>query len=684
MDKSLNREPMLEMFIFENLQLLEQLEQTILANEKAHCLESVVINEIFRIMHTIKGSAAMMMYDGISSIAHAIEDLFFYIRESKPTNLEHATICDIVLSGIDFIKNEIEKIQQDQEPDGNATLLMETITQYLTLIKQGPPAINEGTPRLADHDKKFYIPTAKTPSPGMKYRYKAVIFFSSGCEMENIRAFNIVHKLKDQAEQIDYTPADIIENNDSAEFIKENGFTLILTTHLEVDAVNQFFSHEAFIESLDLLVLDDEDWEIEQLKARKQIVLEDDYSPASDDMKKDMALHSTTGRQSIINVNVDKLDKLLDMVGELVISETMITLNPDLAAVANLDNFHKATRQHRKIINELQDIVMSIRMVPLSITFHKMNRIVRDMSKKQNKNVELKISGEETEVDKNIIEHLSDPLMHLIRNAIDHGIESPEERARLGKPSLARVYLEAKNAGGDVYIIVRDDGAGLNKDKILARARERGLIQKTDSELTDAEIYSTILLPGFSTRDTVSEFSGRGVGMDVVQENITAVGGTVLIDSTLGRGTTVSIKIPLTLAIINGMRVKVGKSIYIIPITSIRESFKASPNDIIVDPDGNEMIMVRGHCYPVLRLHERYQIKDAVQAIEEGIIVILENDSRSVCLLVDALHGEQQVVVKALPQFIGRVPGISSCTLLGDGKACLIIDVANLINPTKV
>ena len=684
MDISLSKEPMLEMFIFENLQLLEQLEQTILANEKADCLESAVINEIFRIMHTIKGSAAMMMYDGISSLAHAIEDLFFYIRESRPNNLEHATICDIVLSGIDFIKNEIEKLQQDQEPDGNATLLMETIAGYLTLIKQDSPTINEGEPCPAEHDNKFYIPTAKTPSPGKKYRYKAIIFFSPGCEMENIRAFNIVHKLKDQAEQVDYTPADIIENNDSAGFIKENGFTLILTTHLEADAVNQFFSQEAFIDSLDLMVLEDEDWEIEQLKARKQIVLEDNYSPVSDDTKKDMALHSTTYRQSIINVNVDKLDKLLNMVGELVISETMITLNPDLTAVANLDNFHKAARQHRKIINELQDIVMSIRMVPLSMTFHKMNRIVRDMSKKQNKNVELKIAGEETEVDKNIIEHLSDPLMHLIRNAIDHGIESPEERARMGKPLIARVYLEAKSEGGDVYIIIRDDGAGLNRDKILARARERGLIQKPDSELSDTEIFSAILLPGFSTRDAVSEFSGRGVGMDVVQQNITTVGGTVLIDSTPGQGTTVSLRIPLTLAIINGMRVKVGKSLYIIPITSIRESFKASPNDIIADPDGNEMIMVRGNCYPVLRLHERYQIKDAVQEIEEGIIVILENESRSVCLLVDALHGEQQVVVKALPKFIGRVPGISSCTLLGDGKACLIVDVANLINPTKV
>ncbi|MDD2497284.1 MAG: chemotaxis protein CheA [Desulfitobacteriaceae bacterium] len=690
MDKSFTKEPMLEMFIFETLKLIGQLEQTILAHEKTRCLESTVINEIFRIMHTIKGSAAMMMFDGITSLSHSIEDLFFYIRESGSDNLDYSKVCDIVLGVIDFIKNEVAKLGEAMEADGDPTALIEVIDEYLVTIK-GNPGENTTTHsnvQLAESEKKYYIATSKALPDSKKKCYRALIYFSPGCEMENIRAFNIIHKLKDQAEYIDYIPADIIENNASADFIRENGFDLMFTSQLSPEAVEEFLLKEPFVDTLDLQVAEEGEQRIERLKTHKQIILEDDEPQDDNQAVKDIEkeqqyLQLTNSRQNFISVNVSKLDKLMDMVGELVISAAMVTFNPDLATAVSLDNFHKSSRQHRKIINELQDIVMSIRMVPLNMTFQKMNRIVRDMSKKLNKDVELEVIGEETEVDKNIIEHLSDPLMHLIRNAIDHGIESKEERDRLGKSPVARVRLEAKNEGGDVYIIVRDDGAGLNKEKILARVRAQGLILKPDSDLSDAEIYSSILIPGFSTCDEVSEFSGRGVGMDVVARNIEEVGGKVLVDSHPGQGTTVSLKIPLTLAIINGMQVKVGNAIYIIPITSIKESFKAEPDDVIVDPNNNEMIMVRGQCYRVIRLHRRYQVETNVVEIAEGIIVIVENDMRSVCLFVDALLGEQQVVVKALPKFIGKIAGISGCTLLGDGKACLILDVADLVNPTK-
>ncbi|MDD2421207.1 MAG: chemotaxis protein CheA [Heliobacteriaceae bacterium] len=678
MYKGFSKEPMLEMFIFESLQLAEQLEQTILANEKARCLEQNVINEIFRIMHTIKGSAAMMMFDGIASVAHSIEDLFYYIRESCPENLEYSTICDLVLGSIDYIKREIAKLEQDCDLDGDPKALIAAVGEYLSVIRGNSgenTAKIDDVPLLAAGEKKFYIATSKSSVETGNIRYRALVFFSSDCEMENIRAFNIVHQLKDQVEEIDYLPADIIENNATADFIRENGFDILFTSRLVPERLKEFFLKDPFVDHLDLRVIEDEGPVDEPLKARKQIIAADTEEAP------EQGRQPVNCRQSMISVNVGKLDQLMDMVGELVISEAMVTFNPDLATAVSLDNFHKAVRQHRKIINELQDIVMSIRMVPLSMTFMKMNRIVRDMSKKLNKDVILEISGEDTEVDKNIIEHLSDPLMHLIRNATDHGIESREERKRLGKPPVARVQLEAKNEGGDVYIVVRDDGAGLNKEKILVKAQAQGLIQKPESELSDREIYSAILLPGFSTTEVISQFSGRGVGMDVVAKNIEAVRGTVLIDSSPGLGTTVSLKIPLTLAIISGMQVKVGNAVYIIPITSIKESFKARPGDIFVDPDNNEMIMVRGRCYPVVRLHRRYQVKTDITEIADGIIVIVENDSRFLCLFADALLGEQQVVVKALPKFMGKIEGISGCTLLGNGKACLILDVAGLIKP---
>jgi two-component system chemotaxis sensor kinase CheA len=388
----------------------------------------------------------------------------------------------------------------------------------------------------------------------------------------------------------------------------------------------------------------------------------------------------TAAHQSIISVNIHKLDKLMDLVGELVISEAMVLQNPDLNELV-LDNFQKSARQLQKITGELQDTVMSIRMVSLSTTFQRMNRIVRDTSKKLGKEVRLEIIGEETEVDKNIIDHISDPLMHLIRNSIDHGIETSEERKAKGKPEFGTITLEAKNTGGDVLIIVQDDGKGLNREKILSKARENGLVKKSERELTDKEVFSYILLAGFSTKDKVTEFSGRGVGMDVVIKNIDTIGGTVSVDSIEGEGTTITLKMPLTLAIINSMTIRTGKSFFSVPIVSIRESFRVKDEDIIIDSEGNEMIMIRGQCYTVLRLYELYGINTEIMNISDGIMLMVENDGDTFCIFTDEIIGEQEVVIKALPGYIknlNKVRGLSGCTLLGDGSISLILDVADL------
>ena len=381
-------------------------------------------------------------------------------------------------------------------------------------------------------------------------------------------------------------------------------------------------------------------------------------------------------------MNVAKLDKLMDLVGEMVIAEAMVIQNPDLRGL-ELENFHTASRHLHKITTELQDMVMSIRMVPLANTFHKMHRIVRDMCKKLDKEVKLEIIGEETEVDKNIIEHISDPLMHLVRNSIDHGIELPSEREAKGKPAVGIITLEAKNSGSDVLVIIRDDGKGLNKEKILSRARENELLTKPENEMTDKEIYNLIFIPGFSTKEKISEFSGRGVGMDVVTKNIEEVGGSASIDSIEGKGTTITLKIPLTLAIIDGMTVRVGHSRYTIPITAIKESFRPGENDVFRDPDGNEMIMVRGECYSILRLHKCYDVKTDITEFTEGILIMVEQDERIICLFADELVGQQQVVVKTLPNYIKntrKIQGLAGCTLLGDGSISLILDVAGIVS----
>lgn len=683
-------EPLLDMFIFETTQLLEQLEQLVINSEKVCCFTQDAINEILRIMHTIKGSSAMMRFNNISTLAHSVEDLFHFLREEKPLDIDFSRLCDIVLESVDFIKTKVQEIENGNSSDGNASPIIEKIKNFLTTLKKvDNKEVNAGKVEeqavTGNEIQKCHVDQHISTTCSQKRSFKAVIYFEEGCEMENVRAYNIIHNLEGIAEEIYYIPADIVDNDNSAEVIRKEGFKIWFKTDRSFEEVYDFFSQTIFLKDLELVELDDNE-EFKRVM-NNGIVLEDssavEMSQTGGELeKKDLErdTHLMSSHQSFISVSVAKVDKLMDLIGELVISEAMLTQNPDLAGLT-LDSFQKAARQHRKIINELQDIVMSIRMVPLSTTFQKMNRVVRDMSKKLSKEVRLEIIGEETEVDKNIIEHIYDPLIHLIRNSIDHGIESAEERKAKGKPVTGTITLEAKSVGGDVLIIVKDDGRGLNKEEILARAKENGLINKPESELTDKEIYSYIFLPGFSTKDKVTEFSGRGVGMDVVAKNISAVGGTVSVDSIPGEGTTVTLKIPLTLAIMDGMIIRVGKSTYTIPIINVKESFKAKEGDVITDPDGNEMIMIRGECYPLLRLYELYKVKTEITNIPDGIIVMVENEGKGLCIFADELIGEQQVVVKALPGYIRnlkKVKGVAGCTLLGDGSISLILDIAAL------
>ena len=676
-------EPMLEMYIFETIQLLEQLEQNIIGSEKSNSYSSQDINEIFRIMHTIKGSSAMMLFNGITALAHSLEDLLYYIREKKPKSVSFTELTDLILKGADYIKNELAEIEESGVSNNDSGALIEEIRIFLEDLKKlnASSALfcEEAEKTILQEKQRYYIGSAILTEASFKQIYKAVIHFEEGCQMENVRAFTIIHNIKDLVNEIYYIPSNIIEDDRTEEIIKKDGFKIYFRTD-SIDSVSEILMQTIFLKHIELKELEDED-EIIQIKKGKQIVLDEAFTsePKEADKEQDVEKQSKAINQSMISVNILKLDTLMDLVGELVISESMVTQNSDLHGLT-LDNFRKAARQLRKITGELQDTVMSIRMVPLTATFQKVNRILRDMSKKLDKNVQLVIIGEETEVDKNIIENISDPLMHLIRNAIDHGIESAEKRVSAGKDKTGKITLEAKNAGGEVLIIIKDDGRGLDKEKILNKARNNGLINRPESDLTDREIFSFIFLPGFSTKDNVSEFSGRGVGMDVVTKNIGKIGGTVNVDSITGRGTTVTIKIPLTLAIIGGIKIKTGNSIYTVPITSISESFRPCENDIIRDPDGNEMIIIRGQCCPILRLHKHYGVKTDIVSIHEGIIIVVEDDAKTICIFADELLGEQQVVVKALPSYIKKVKGVAGCTLLGDGGISLILDVAGLIS----
>jgi len=685
MSQSFIDEPMIEAYVYETSQITETLEQLMITSEKEGCFSEDSINEIFRFMHTIKGSSAMMMYNDISTLAHRLEDIFFVIRENEKVEYDFTILVDIILESIDYLKIELMKIKDGETPDGDSSELLNEVSTYLNGIKGDSQ--NQVKEKPKEKAKQKYYIAQNKKDKGSKY-YKARLFFKEDAEMENIRAYTVVHNIMDLVDEVVYKPKDIIENDLSCDEIKANGFLLACRTSKKSEEIQKYLDKTIFLKNLEFEEIEVKEYrQLFNLYSDEEVKEEIKIPKTSKKyIEKKVKQESTTAtKKSIISVNVDKLDKLMDMVGEMVIAEAMVTQNPDVTAL-EIESFEKSSRQLHKITGELQDMVMAIRMVPLSTTFMKMHRIVRDMTRKLDKNVVLDVFGEETEVDKNIIEKISDPLMHIIRNSIDHGIESEEVRRKAGKNIQGTVVLEAKSSGSDVLIIVKDDGKGLNKEALYNKAILNGLINRDMKDMTEREIYHLILHPGFSTKEEVTEFSGRGVGMDVVAKNIESVGGTVLVDSEEGAGTTITLKIPLTLAIIEGMNIKVGNARFTLPIVTIKESFRPDESEIIKDTEGNEMIMVRGLCYPILRLHEFYNIKNAIQHLSEGILIMVDEDDRSCCIFADELLGQQQVVVKSLPDYIKkyrRVKGLGGCTLLGDGNISLILDVGQL-NLTNV
>jgi len=678
-------DPMLDVFIFETQQLLEALEETLLQCEKDKNLAAESIDEIFRVMHTIKGSAAMMSFDNLAKLAHALEDMFDNIRAGK-TRMDTGIVegvTELVLAASDKFKAEVDKLLSGAESDGDFTALSTKIHDYtLTIMGDAPaPAAASSS---ADSGAAEAAPSVDPAAAGAEGEivssdapmYKIKVLFDNGCLMENLRAFTVVNALQDHCSNIMHIPADI-EDSDCCEDIIANGFILFIQSADSQDSLQKLVDGIMYVASASMTLLPADSEELPEQMRVKPVVAEDDSKPAEEKPATEVAV-----KQNFISVNVNKLDKLMNLMGEIVTTESMVTKNPEVTNM-HIDSFERSSQELRKLINELQDIVMSIRMLPVSNSFQKMHRIVRDVSKKVGKEVELTLIGEETEVDKNIIDNLSDPLMHLIRNAVDHGIEKPDVRLKAGKPAMGKLTLEARSAGGDVVILISDDGQGLNRSSILRKANEKGITTKPDSEYTDKEVYHMIFAPGFSTNEEVTEFSGRGVGMDVVRRNIDKVGGTISLESTPGEGMTIQIRIPLTLAIIDGMKLRVGNLVFIVPMLSIQESFKPNEGDVFLDPDGSEMIMIRGECYPVLRLYRIFNIISDFENFDDGILVMITTDTTSFCLFVDELIGEQQAVIKPLPEYIQKhnigMHGIGGCAVLGDGSISLIIDINSLV-----
>ncbi len=799
---------MVDMYIFETTSLLEQLDQILMKTENENSFGEDEINEIFRIMHTIKGSSAMMGLDNMSHLAHAIEDMFYIIREDNPVISDMRSLYDLVFTASDLLKAEIDLIQDEDSEPTDFSEQMTKIKDFAAMLKNG-----EGASAPAAAPAQASAPAPEKPAPaadpgemitvtmgGGDNSTTVKVTFEEDCKMENLRALLVINNIRNECSMLKFEPEDIEDNSETAKVIVENGFIIHFTPAqttaediisligstmnvktcevlsmggektAEVPAYTLTTAKVEFVEDCKmenlraLLVINNIREECDELafvpadietnQSTAQTIRDNGFiihfksgygddailkiigetanvasvtvlkngsdtppaaapapasqsaapkaeekpapaphaeakpapKPESKPAEKKPAENKASGgaKQSLISVNLYKLDQLLDMVGEIVITEAMVTSNPDLKGL-RLDNFQKAARQLRKLNSELQDIVMSIRMVPISGAFNKMTRIVRDMKVKLNKDVDLVFEGEETEVDKSIIDNLNDPLMHMVRNSMDHGIEeNVEDRIAAGKSPKGKITLSAYSSSGEVVIVVADDGMGMNPEKLLDKAERNGILTKPRSEYTEKEALNLIMLPGFSTNETVTEYSGRGVGMDVVRQNIEKCGGTVSVESKIGEGTSFIIKIPLSLSIVDGMEVSVGNSIFTIPISYIKESFKLRPNQILRDTDGREMIMIRGECYPLIRLYELYDLDGAVTDLYSGIIILVESDGKCACLLADELIGEQQVVVKPFPPLLNnfnvKQNGMSGCSILGDGSITIILDISNIIS----
>jgi two-component system, chemotaxis family, sensor kinase CheA len=382
---------------------------------------------------------------------------------------------------------------------------------------------------------------------------------------------------------------------------------------------------------------------------------------------------------SSIKVEIQKLDNLVDMVGELVIAQSLVAQDPELRNVSNTQLAHNLAQLNR-VTKELQRSAMSLRMIPVRATFRKMIRLVRDLSVRSGKQIELVLLGEETELDRNIVEVLADPLIHMMRNSVDHGIETPQSRAAAGKKPTGTILLSASHQGGNFVVQIKDDGAGLDRERILKKAVEQGLAP-ADETLTDQQVYALIFAPGFSTAETITDISGRGVGMDVVRQNIEKLRGRIEIESTPGQGTTFTIHLPLTLAIIDGLIVRIGEDRYIIPTLSVRESFRPTPDMLFKIHNRGELVDFRGRQLPLLRLKQSFTEGPDTSDASESVVIVVEADRAERCILVDELVGRQEVVIKNLGETFQSNPWLAGAAILGDGRVGLILDVNTLVNP---
>ena len=651
-------------FFTECAELLVDMESRLLELDEG-TQDKEQLNAIFRCAHSIKGGAGAFGFSAIMQFTHVLEALLDSMREGKV--LPSRDSIDALLKSVDVVNQMLVSAKQGQEPPAGFGSDLLTVLQSHA---SGAPAV------VASQA----APVAASAAPQGEHSYEISfapheeLFLTGNDPINILRELSRLGKLEITVnhERVPELP----ELNPLHCFMKWDAKLVSTATEEAVHEVFEFVAHIS-------------DLKITRTSATPAAIADSatEAATATPDVithplrraedQKPTAGGAPAATATSIRVDLEKIDKLVNMVGELVITEAMIK-----AQVRGLDDdafagLLKGVEELSHHTRELQEAVMAVRMQPVKSVFSRMPRIVRDTSGQLGKEIELILSGEETEVDKTVIESLGDPLTHMIRNSCDHGIEKPDVRVANGKPARGTVYLSAYHRSGRIIIEIKDDGAGINRERVLKKATEKGLVS-AGVTLSDEEIDHLVFLPGFSTAEKVTSVSGRGVGMDVVKRNIEALGGNVRITNTPGKGSIFTVSLPLTLAILDGMIVRVGAESYIIPITSIIETMRPKMEQVHEVQGRSDVINVRGEFVPLVYLRDVFSIPRAEQDLSKALVVLVESGQEKMGLVVDELIGQQQVVIKSLEANADPVKGISGATILGDGKVSLILEISEL------
>lgn len=641
-------------FFVEAVELLAEMEQLLLELDVASP-DAEQLNAIFRAAHSIKGGAATFGFTALTDTTHLLETLLDRARHGQLSL--SAPMIDAFLETKDALQEQLTAYQAGKEPEPERVAHICAVLQQLALengAAEGAPA-HTPAPAPAPVAAK---PAPAEPVPAGALRVRFSRLSDSECDL-------LADELGNLGTLLSRTRAG-------------DQLTVMLETTCSPDdivAVCCFVIDESQIEITQITreaAAPDAEARVSEVPAAAAAEIAQAAAPKPAPATGAPAAASAK-ESSSIRVDVEKVDQLINLVGELVITQSMLTQAATMLDPVAYERFLSGLGHLERNARDLQESVMSIRMMPMDYVFSRFPRVIRDVSAKLGKQVRLDTYGKETELDKGLIERIVDPLTHLVRNSLDHGIETPEQRLAKGKDATGQLLLSAQHHGGNIVIEVSDDGAGLHRGKILAKARQQGLA--VSDSMPDDEVWQLIFAPGFSTAEQVTDISGRGVGMDVVKRNIQEMGGHVEISSREGRGTTTRIVLPLTLAILNGMSVKVGDEAYILPLSYVIESLQPLAEHLhSITADGH-VIKVRGEYLPLIELHRVFDVAGAQTQPTQGILVIVQADDARFALLVDELLGQHQVVVKNLETNYRKVPGISAATILGDGSVAFIIDV---------